>query len=172
MIFAYESGRLLQGDVIYRDFFEFTFPGTQALYASIFFLFGQKYWILPAVILGIGVSYAGALLLTISKRITIGPLAYMPALIFIFFGYRWFGLDGTHRMLSPIFILLAIWVLLREQNLWHLAAAGIFCALASFFTQQRGIAAFIAISTFVCLDAFFQRRKLKRTIPVGRHLWF
>src|SRR5207244_672170 len=35
LIFLYEAGRILHGDVIYRDFFEFTFPGTQTLYALI-----------------------------------------------------------------------------------------------------------------------------------------
>lgn len=114
-IFLYEGERLFNGDVMYRDFFEFTLPGTQALYALMFAIFGLKYWIIGAVTIAIGVSTAW-LLLKISEKLLAPPLSYLPAVIYVFFGFRWFGIDGSHRMFSPIFILLAIWILMRGKS--------------------------------------------------------
>src|SRR5258708_37694975 len=126
LIFLYVSGRMLQGDVMYVDFFQFTFPGTQVLYFFLLLIFGAKYWILPAVICLIGVTTFW-LCLRVSRLIISGPLAYLPPITFIFFGFRLYGIDGSHRMISPIFILLAIYILVRGRSLAHIALAGASC---------------------------------------------
>lgn len=158
-IFLYEGERLFNGDVMYRDFFEFTLPGTQALYALMFAIFGLKYWIIGAVTIAIGVSTAW-LLLKISEKLLAPPLSYLPAVIYVFFGFRWFGIDGSHRMFSPIFILLAIWILMRGKSSLELVLAGCSLAIASFFTQQRGFVVLAAIVVYLFLDRYFSRESL------------
>ena len=57
-MFLYEGMRLYDGDVMYRDFFQFTFPGSQAWYWLMFSIFGLKYWILSATLVAIAVGSA------------------------------------------------------------------------------------------------------------------
>src|SRR5690606_21160063 len=92
LIFIHEGSRMIHGDVMYRDFFQFTFPGTQSFYALILLIFGQQYWVLPAGIIAISATLA-ALCFVLSRAAFSGWLCLLPPAIFIFFGLRWFGLD-------------------------------------------------------------------------------
>jgi len=152
-IFLYEAQRIFNGDVMYRDFFEFTLPGTQIFYAAMFAIFGVKFWIVSVTIIAIGVANAW-LLIEISKRILPSPLYFLPATIYVFFGFRWAGLDGSHRMFSPVFILLAIWLVMRGKGRVNLVLAGGSLAAASFFTQQRGLVALAGILIFLVFEKF------------------
>ncbi|MFT3746431.1 MAG: hypothetical protein QM785_19325 [Pyrinomonadaceae bacterium] len=161
-MFLYEGMRLFDGDVMYRDFFQFTFPGSQAWYWLMFSIFGLKYWILSATIVAIAVGSAWTCL-KVSREVIGGNLFVIPTLLFIFFGFRWDGLDGTHRMFSPIFLMLAIWILLRRNDLKGFLLAGSFCAIASFFTQQRGVYVVAAIAVFLVADGLNSGKKLSET---------
>ncbi len=159
-MFLYEGMRLLDGDVMYRDFFQFTFPGSQAWYWLMFSIFGLKYWILSAMIVTIATGSAWTCL-KVSREVIGGNLFVVPTLLFIFFGFRWDGIDGSHRMFSPIFLMLAIWVLLRRNDLKGYLLVGIFCAIASFFTQQRGVYVVAAIAVFLVADGLNSGKKLR-----------
>lgn len=158
LIFAYEGWRMYLGDTMYRDFFQFTFPGSQLYYALMFSIFGAKHWIINATIVGIATVLL-FLTLRLSKAVIDGPFAYLPPLLFAFFGFRWFGIDGSHRMFSPIFVLLAVLVILRIRNRKNLLLSGALCGVASFFTQQRGFFALCAIALFVLIEGFADKRK-------------
>jgi len=153
-IFLYEAERLFNGEVMYRDFFEFTLPGTQALYALMFAVFGVKFWIVGATVLIAGVLTA-ALMLAISRQILPFPVFFLPAAMYIFFGFRWIGFDGSHRMLSPVFVLFALWLIVKGRNLRNLLLAGISLGFASFFTQQRGFIVLAAILVFLLIDKIY-----------------
>ena len=114
-IFLYEGMRLFQGDRMYADFFEFTFPGSQAFYWCAFSLFGLRYWILGATIIAIAGASAW-MCLAIAKRVIGGCFYFLPALVYVFYGFRWLGVDGSHRMFSPIFIMAAV-VVARKEGL-------------------------------------------------------
>ena len=157
-IFLYEAERMLNGDVMYRDFFEFTLPGTQALYSLLFSVFGLHYWIVGATTMVVGVATA-FLLLRISERLLPSPLVFLPAVIYVFFGFRWFGLDGSHRMFSPVFILLAIWLLMKGNGLWRMFAIGFVLAIASFFTQQRGFVVVAAVVVYLFVERLWSNGK-------------
>jgi len=150
-MFLYEGMRLFDGDVMYRDFFQFTFPGSQAFYWLMFSIFGLKYWILPATILLIA-AFSAWICLKVSAQVITGWLSYLPAILFIFFGFRYEGLDATHRMFSPIFVTLAVWIVLRRRDVTGYLLAGACCSIASFFTQQRGGLMLIAIIIFMIID--------------------
>jgi len=154
------SRRLASGEVPYRDFFDLVFPGSIAFYAGLIKVFGAKYWIVNAAIIGHGLA-AAALGLAISRRLIADRMiAYLPPAIFIFFGFRWFGLDGEHRMISPLFIYGAILVLLPARSITRVAIAGALCAGASFFTQQRGLLALTAISFFLLIEQGIVERRI------------
>jgi hypothetical protein len=159
LIFLQDAWKMYEGNLIYRDFFQFTFPGTQLIYLFLFSIFGTKFWLLNFVIMGIGLISV-CLTLVISKRVINEKwMSYLPVCLYLFFGFRWFGLDGSHRMISPIFVLSALFILLKERSLRRICLAGIFCALSSFFTQQRGFLAVGAIGIYLIWEAFSNKQK-------------
>ena len=170
LIFLYNADRMLAGDAMYRDFFQFTFPGGQVLYYLLFSIFGTHYWVLPLAIIAMGTS-SFWFLLKVSQQAIGGWLAYLPPFLFVFFGMRWFGLDGSHRMFSPLFVLVAIFVLLRGRSIWHWATAGSLCALASYFTQQRGFVAVASIGVFLLVDNYYEgcdwKEAIRRTVALA-----
>ena len=157
LIFIYEGSRLLHGDVMYRDFFQFTFPGSQTYYYAVLSVFGERYWLLPVTVTVLA-SVLAFLCLKISNTIISGHIRFIPPFIFLFFGFRWFGLDGSHRMFSPVFMLAAVLIILSGTDRKRLIVAGIFCALASFFTQQRGMIVVFAVAVFLILNALMTHR--------------
>ena len=60
-----------EGQVIYRDFFELTFPGTQLVYLALFKTLGIRAWIPGALLLlfGVGLTW---LSIVISKQVMTG----------------------------------------------------------------------------------------------------
>jgi len=159
-----DAKRMTEGDVIYKDFFEFTFPGSHLLYFGFLSIFGAKYWIANLLILLHGLASA-VLCLAISRRL-IGEsfYSYLPAAIYIFFGFRWFGIDGEHRMFSPIFACVAVLIILAKRSYGRIALAGFACALSSFFTQQRGILAVAAIGMYLFIEIALVGREWIRFI--------
>lgn len=153
-----DAKRMTEGEFIYRDFFEFLFPGAPALYALLMTVFGPKYWIVNAVIVVHGLA-AALLGVQISRKVIAdSAVAYLPSAIFLFFGFRWFGGDGEHRMLSPLLAYLAVLLLLNGRTLRRLALTGAACAFASFFTQQRGFLTLAAILLFLFFEFGWLRR--------------
>lgn len=163
LIPLHEAVRMLGGEIIYKDFFEYIFPGAPWLYVQLFKIFGVHYRIVAAVVLGIGLSTA-LLAVRIGQKLRLGTLAFLPAMIYLFFGFRWLGLDGSHRMISPILVLAAILILLDKRTLLRVALAGALCALSAFFTQQRGFAAVAAFAIFLLLEAAATRVAWRQTV--------
>jgi hypothetical protein len=133
------------------------------VYLALFWVFGLRFWIVDAVIIAQALASA-TLCLAIARRV-IGDswYAYLPPAMFVFWGFRWFGIDGNHRILSPIFICLAVYVLLAERSYKRIAVAGILCGIASFFTQQRGVLAVGGIVLFLLIELAARRATASET---------
>jgi hypothetical protein len=156
----YDSVRMLNGETLYRDFFQFTFPGTEVWYLVLFKIFGERIWLLNATIVLLGLSIA-ATMLAISRRLMSGPYVYIPPIIFLFFGFRWYGMDGGHRLFSVLFATLGVLVLIEKTSSVRLVAAGSLCAFAAFFTQNRGVGITAAIAVFIVWDHYSSKRYTK-----------
>lgn len=152
----YDSVRMLNGEILYKDFFQFTFPGTEVWYLVLFKIFGQRIWLLNGTIGLLGLSLTWSIL-ALSKRLMTGIYVYVAPSIFLFFGFRWYGADGGHRLFSCLFATLAILVLMGNVSRLRLVWAGFFCALATFFTQNRGIGICAAIGIFLVWELFMFR---------------
>lgn len=159
--------RMYNGEVIYRDFFEFTFPGAASVYFVLFKLFGPSFWILDAVIVLIGMCGAFVCLWASKKMLGNTVYAYAAAAIYVFVGFRWFGIDGEHRMMSPIFAALSALPLVGGISFPRVAAAGAFCAASTFFTQQRGVAALFAVGLFLLFEVAVRERKPAQFISLA-----
>jgi hypothetical protein len=157
-----DAKRMVEGEFIYRDFFEFLFPAAHIFYAGLLYVFGPRYVILNLVIIAHGMiaAYMGV---QISRRLFSDTFtAYLPSALFIFFGFRWFGLDGEHRMLSPLFIYLAILILIPSRSVFRIAAAAVSCAMATLFTNQRGFLAAAAFGLMLLIEFGFIERNWSR----------
>jgi hypothetical protein len=163
LIFLYNADRIFHGEMPYRDFFSFTFPGTDVVYLFLFSVFGLRYIVLPIAIIAAGMLlfWTG---LKLSRTALNGAAAYVPAIVYIFFGFRWFGVEGSHRLFAPLFINIGLWAFARTRSTLVLAVVGACCAFSSYFTQQRGVFAVFGFCVFLFAEDLFTGNGIRRSI--------
>jgi len=146
-IFLLDAVRMLQGDVIYRDFFELTLPGTPLVYQASFRVFGIRAWIPNAMLILLGVSLSW-LSIGISKRLMNAGYVLLPSLLFLTFV---FGntLDANHHWYSTLAIIGALALLIEGRSHRHIAMAGALCGVATCFTQSRGVVSTLGFAAFL-----------------------
>lgn len=98
--------RMLSGEVIYRDFFQFTPPAIEVFYFLLFGIFGVQAWIPDLVLIVLGLAIAW-LVIVISKQVISGRAAYLPAVLFLVIPLRG-RLDPTHHWFSILFVMAAL----------------------------------------------------------------
>ncbi|MBI4165586.1 MAG: hypothetical protein HY508_07625 [Acidobacteria bacterium] len=150
-IFLLHATRMVRGQLIYRDFFEFLTPGIDLVYFAFFTLFGMRAWIPNALLLLVGVTIT-YFVLAISKKVINGWVAYLPALMFPTLAMRT-ALDGTHHWYSSMFAMAGILAVIERRNPVRIAMAGTLFGLATFFTQSRGVVAALGLSAFLLWEA-------------------
>src|SRR5579864_1713012 len=74
-IYLHHAARMLDGQLIYRDYDHFTLPGTDVLYMALFRVFGVRAWIPQVTLIVVGSSMA-CLIVSISRRLLAGSAAY------------------------------------------------------------------------------------------------
>ncbi len=162
--FLIGAGRMLEGQVIYRDYFDLIAPGLTVLDLAFFKIFGPHCWIpnVMLVLVGLGLTW---IILVISRRVLSGVAALLPAGLFVVFDLGE-GFDNTHHWYSALCVLCAVAIVMERRSPARLAAAGAMCGLASFFTQTQG-------AFFVAGLAFFlgwegRRERLPRLETIRR----
>jgi hypothetical protein len=138
---------MYQGEMIYRDFFEFVTPGTALVHFFLFKLFGLRLWIhnLLSLLLGLGLAWLGVV---IAKKLMRPSLALLPSAIFLV-GVREFLCDPVHHWYSLLAAIAAIAVLMERRTPARIAASGFFCGLSACFTQTRGLAVALGFGVFL-----------------------
>lgn len=136
-IYLQHGTRMLQGQLIYRDYDHFTFPGTDFVYLCLFRLFSVRVWIPQAmlVLLGAGITW---LTTAICGKLMGGPVAFLPGLLFLtlpFSGY----LNATHHWYSTLAATAALAVVMERRNVVRMAAAGSLWGIATCFTQSVAV---------------------------------
>jgi Dolichyl-phosphate-mannose-protein mannosyltransferase len=147
-VFFWMNGqRILHGELPYRDFFQFTPPGTDLVYFLVFKVFGPRIWIVNAVVLLLGVVLCWVCF-EIARRLMDRGLAVLATLLFLTLIYSRL-LNATHHWFSVLAIMTAI---LMRGNPRRLVLMGAWLGIATFFTQTHGIVALLAISWFLKND--------------------
>ncbi len=136
-IYLHNATRMLHGEMIYRDYDHFTFPGTDVVYAALFKCFGVRAWIPQAVLVVLGASMVW-LIIFVSQKLMGGSSAYLPALLFITLPFSSY-LDATHHWFSLVATTAALAILLEERTPTRLAWAGALVGIATFFTQSMAL---------------------------------
>jgi len=156
LFYVSDGKRMYEGEVIYRDFFQFSTPGAAIVYSILFKLFGLRLWIpnIALLLLGLGLL---CLSLVVAKKLMRPSIALLSSAIFLVGVYRTL-LDPTHHWYSVLCVAAALALVTERRTLARLAAAGCFCGLATCFTQLRGLAAVVGFGAFLWWE-FRQRRE-------------
>jgi hypothetical protein len=152
------ASRMLDGQVMYRDFFQFTPPGTSLVYLGLFKAFGKSAFIPNAMILVLGVGLTW-LTVSISGKIVGRGAAFLAGLLFLTFVYVYI-LDATHHRYSMLAAAAAVAVVIEHRTRARVIAAGALCGAASFFTQSRGAIVLLAFCVFLVWESRKRERGL------------
>src|SRR5438094_1346639 len=162
-VYLLNASRMAHGEVLYRDIFELTWPGTEWFYLRRFAIFGERAWI-PAIVLiiiGAGMAWAGV---SVSRRVLRGATALLPATLFLSFAFA-HALDATHHWFSLLLTLAALATLIQERTVKRLLAAGVLSGFATICTQTRGALVVLSFAAFLIWEwrnKKFPRRRLVR----------
>ncbi len=144
----FEHGiRILHGQVPFRDYFTYVMPGSDLLYAAVFGLLGVHAWVAQIFVIFLGIANAGVVV-WISSRVVKGPLAFLPALLFLVLDFD-VARDATHHWYCTLLVMTAAGVLMDGRTLGRVAAAGFLCGLGAVFTQSQGLLGAAAIGVFL-----------------------
>jgi hypothetical protein len=155
--FWMDAQRMLHGELPYRDFFQFTPPGTDVVYFALFKFFGPHIWVTNLVVLALGVALCG-ICFSIAIQIMELELALPTTLLFLTLIYTRL-LNATHHWFSVIVILCAVRVLLRRQSHAMIFCAGCLLGLAGFFSQSHAGAALLAFVVWLGWQHFREGKK-------------
>lgn len=147
VFFWMDGQRILAGELPYRDFFQFTAPGTDLFYWATFKIFGTRIWVLNGVVLLLGVVLS-CIGFSVAARIMDRKQAVLATFLFATLIYSKV-LSATHHWFSVLAIMIAIGVLLPGLSAARLAVAGALLGIASFFTQTHGFVSLVGISLFL-----------------------
>lgn len=167
-LFLNEATRILQGQVIYRDFFQFNFAGLQFFYALVIHLFGERTWIPNLCLFGLGMGLFWTSIV-ISRRLMRGALAFLPGLLFLPVSFTVF-LDATHHWYSILLIMVATAVMATGRSNARLALAGGLSGVALLFSQNHGALAAIGFAIFILWEGRADGIALKPMLQ--REAWF
>jgi hypothetical protein len=150
--FWMNAQRMIYGEQIYQNFFQFTPPGADLFYFALFKIFGLRIWVTNSVVLVLGIVLS-LVCFRIASRLVKRPLAAVATLLFATFVYGG-QLNATHHWFSVLLILIAVLVLMDGRSLKRIGIAGVLLALATFFTQTHGIIATLAIGVFLLWECY------------------
>jgi hypothetical protein len=143
--------RMLAGQVFLRDFHQFTPPGTDLVYMTVFHLFGASVGTINWTILGLGMVLGVVCFLNawVIMRADVAALAALLCVVLLY-GDR---MDLTHHWFSSLANLLAILILVRGRSMRHIAGAACVIGIALFFTQSGGLMGLLACCIGLLLES-------------------
>lgn len=145
--YATKGQRLAQGELPYRDFFDFVPTGTDLVYAGLFHALGVSLWV-PIILMCVLAAATAGCLTWLSGRMLRPPFVALPALLFSGF-VLWGSLDPTHHWFSTLAALGAIAALFDGVSSKRLFAAGLMCGVVASFTQSNGTAVLCALLVYL-----------------------
>ena len=121
--------RMLQGEHVYRDFFQFTPPGSDLFYLALFRIFGPKIWVTDLAIIILGVAIC-RVCFEAASQIMDRSWAVLSAALYLVFVYGRI-LDATHHWFGLFAVVCGIRILLPERTVLRVASAGVLLGVAS-----------------------------------------
>ena len=141
--YATKGVRILDGELPYRDFFEFLTPGTDLVYALLFRLLGVGPW-MPNLAMCVLLAITVLAVTWCAQQLVRGWYAALPAAVAIATVLSG-ATDASHHWFSTVAALGAVWVLFSGLSPVRVVAAGAFSGLAASFTQTKGTFVTVAL---------------------------
>jgi 4-amino-4-deoxy-L-arabinose transferase-like glycosyltransferase len=154
--FWMNAQRMLHGERVYQDFFQFTPPGTDLVYFTVFKIFGPHIWVTNAMVLVLGVAVS-LVCFRLARQLLERRLALLATFLFSTLIYGRL-LNATHHWFSILLIMTAVAIVMEQRSLKRIAIAAALLGLATFFTQTHGIAAGAAFAAFLLWEHTTARR--------------
>lgn len=142
--------RMSYGEHVYRDFLQFTPPGTDLLYLILLKLFGNRIWLPNITDIALGVALCWVCF-RVARQIMEYRLALLATFVFLVLVYGG-ALNGTHHWFSMLAIMCATAIAMQGAGGARIAAVGALSALASFFTQTHGLFATAGFAVFLIAE--------------------
>ena len=155
-----DGQRMLFGERPYRDFFQFTPPGTDVFFFTLFDWFGPRIWVTNVAILALGTGLCWVCF-TIARQIMSLWSALLATLLFLTLVYAKL-LNATHHWFSMLFILCAVSVAMGSMGSARIAIVGLLLGVAGFFTHTHALAALLACALFLV----WQHVRTKESLPL------
>jgi hypothetical protein len=154
--------RMLRGERVYLDFFQFTPPGTDLVFLAAFKVLGTRIWVTNAIVVAVGMALGGVCYRVASHMMDDAPAALATALFTVLvFGQP---LGATHHWFSMLAIMSAVALVASSTNERRFAGAGALLGIGSFFTQTHGAASLAAFLAFAVWQAQKERISVDRLI--------
>jgi hypothetical protein len=146
-----EAVRVLRGERMYRDFFDFVAPGNVYLIAVALGAFGETSSTVGWLVVGTGA--AGAVLVhAVAARILPPPWRAIAVAIFVVYAYYPYS-PLNHKWATFVLSLAALALVLDGRSVGRCAAAGVLLAAATFCTQDMGAGAAVGLAIGLALLA-------------------
>ena len=166
--YATKGVRMLEGELPYRDFFDFVTPGTQLIYALVFRCVGVAMWA-PNLLMCIMAAATAVWVTWCARSLVTGKLVYLPAVLVT--GIVMAGsFDATHHWFSTLLTMGAAAVLFNGFSSRRIVLAGILCGLAASFTQTKGAALTVALLAYLCWKSRAERADRRQLLRRGIQL--
>jgi hypothetical protein len=149
--FLNNGSRIVAGRLPYREYFAFLPPGIELTYALLIREFGARSWI-PNLMIACLAAAAAWLMTLIAAQLMRGAVIALPGLLLAGFVLPG-SLDATHHWFSTIAVMAAVLVLLDGDSFPHIAAAGLLCGIAGWYTQTKGATAVAGFVTYLILKS-------------------
>jgi hypothetical protein len=146
-IYLEHAERMMRGELLYRDIFQFNLPGTEYLYELLFRCFGVHLWIGPLTLLVASIAVT-LVVYALTRLVLQGAAAMVPPVAYLVFCQR-ASIDGSHHWYSTLLVLAAVYLVARARSAVSLGAVGALLALATLFTSSRGVLVATGISLFL-----------------------
>ncbi|MCL4557338.1 MAG: SLBB domain-containing protein [Deltaproteobacteria bacterium] len=166
--------RMVNGQVIYRDFFEFFAPGNFFLLALVYKLFGYSLVITNKALIVIDVI-CNILLFQISYMVLRRWYAIVPPLLFLIVGFpSWFILSHYWTTSVTLFAAL-VWLIMYLERLTegyrspaiYLFLSGLFVGLTGIFLQSAGVYTALVLLIVLYLRTKKIPGRVKRILTFG-----
>jgi hypothetical protein len=153
---AAQALRVVNGELIYRDFFTVVTPGSYYTVAWLFQLFGEQLMVLRWAVLVTGVILAG-LTLMVARRICAWPFAVAAALMTTVWG--WFlGAPNYYSLEAAVFSLAALACYLHAPTTRTTVAAGVLTGVTAMVKQNVGAYTFAGLLFSIWASWLFDRQ--------------
>lgn len=160
-IYLEHADRMLHGEVLYRDIFEFNLPGMEWLYLLAFRCFGVHVWVPNALLMAAGAAVT-VLVYGLARLVLRGSAAVLPALAYLLVCQR-SSIDGAHHWYSTLLVLAAANMVARVRHPAGMAVAGVLLGMATVVTSTRGVFVAAGVVVFLVWSAGSVRAALRPT---------